>query len=80
MLWILGDMVGLPFLAAQLIQMIREDEQEASVVDAELDAKDAAAALTPPGGADDGAHEQPWWEADPRFAARFRSVDGPGQQ
>jgi cytochrome c oxidase assembly factor CtaG len=78
-LWILGDMVGLPFLAAQLIQMIREDEQEATVVDAELDAKDAAAALAGPGGAQDGAHEQPWWEADPRFAARFRSVDGPGQ-
>lgn len=78
-LWILGDMVGLPFLAAQLIQMIREDEQEASVVDAELDAKDAAAARAGPGGPDDGAHEQPWWEADPRFAARFRSVDGPGQ-
>ncbi len=28
-LWILGDIVGLPFLAAQLIQMIREDEAEA---------------------------------------------------
>ncbi|MEP7025746.1 MAG: cytochrome c oxidase assembly protein, partial [Actinomycetota bacterium] len=44
-LWILGDMVGLPFLAAQLIQMIREDEKEATVIDAELDAKDAAAAV-----------------------------------
>ena len=29
-LWILGDLVGLPFLAAQLIQMIREDEEEAA--------------------------------------------------
>jgi cytochrome c oxidase assembly factor CtaG len=50
-LWILGDVVGLPFLAAQLIQMIREDEAEAKVVDAELDARDAvraAAALTAP--------------------------------
>jgi cytochrome c oxidase assembly factor CtaG len=43
-LWILGDVVGLPFLAAQLIQMIREDESEARVIDAELDAADAAAA------------------------------------
>jgi cytochrome c oxidase assembly factor CtaG len=43
-LWILGDVVGLPFLAAQLIQMIREDESEAKVIDAELDAVDAAAA------------------------------------
>ena len=47
-LWILGDLVGLPFLAAQLIQMIREDEAEAEEIDAELDARDAqlaAAAL-----------------------------------
>jgi cytochrome c oxidase assembly factor CtaG len=43
-LWILGDIVGLPFLAAQLIQMIREDEAEARVIDAELDARDAARA------------------------------------
>jgi cytochrome c oxidase assembly factor CtaG len=37
-LWILGDIVGLPFLAAQLILMIREDEREAVQVDAQLDA------------------------------------------
>ncbi len=43
-LWILGDIVGLPFLAAQLVQMIREDEAEARVIDAELDARDAARA------------------------------------
>ncbi len=42
-LWIFGDIVGLPFLAAQLIQMIREDEAEAKVIDAELDAAEAAA-------------------------------------
>jgi cytochrome c oxidase assembly factor CtaG len=40
-LWIFGDIVGLPFLAAQLIQMIREDEAEAKAIDAELDARDA---------------------------------------
>lgn len=41
-LWLLGDLVGLPFLAAQLIQMIREDEGEAARIDAELDAIQAA--------------------------------------
>ncbi len=46
-LWIFGDVVGLPFLAAQLIQMIREDEADAKVIDAELDAQDAAAAASP---------------------------------
>ena len=34
-LWILGDLVGLPFLAAVLIHMMREDESEAARVDAE---------------------------------------------
>ena len=42
-LWILGDLVGLPFLAAQLIQMMREDESDAARIDAELDAQQAAA-------------------------------------
>ena len=40
-IWILGDAVGLPFLAVQLIQMMREDKIEAAAIDAELDARDA---------------------------------------
>jgi hypothetical protein len=40
-LWILGDLVGLPFLAAQLIHMMREDESDAARIDAELDAQRA---------------------------------------
>ena len=40
-IWILGDAVGLPFLAVQLIQMMREDKAEAAAIDAELDARDA---------------------------------------
>jgi cytochrome c oxidase assembly factor CtaG len=90
-LWILGDVVGLPFLAAQLIQMIREDEAEASVIDAELDAQEAqlaagdaepaagdaepAAGDAEPGGRE-AAPRRPWWESDPRFAGRFQPVDG----
>jgi cytochrome c oxidase assembly factor CtaG len=81
-LWILGDIVGLPFLAAQLIQMIREDEADAAVIDAELDARDAARSAVP---AEEGAPavdaeggtsgDRPWWESDPRFAGRFQPVD-----
>ena len=41
-LWILGDLVGLPFLAAQLIHFMREDESDAALIDAELDAREAA--------------------------------------
>lgn len=37
-IWILGDLVGLPFLAVALIQMMREDQAEAAAIDAELDA------------------------------------------
>jgi hypothetical protein len=87
-LWILGDIVGLPFLAAQLIQMIREDEAEAEVIDAELDAAEAArigtaaqttaAAQTEPAQAEPAqAVTRPWWETDRRFADRFRAVDDP---
>jgi cytochrome c oxidase assembly factor CtaG len=80
-LWILGDVVGLPFLAAQLIQFIREDEADARVIDAELDAaeavKDPAAASSVTGSVEQPqpATSAPWWESDPRFAGRFRSVD-----
>jgi hypothetical protein len=81
-LWILGDIVGLPFFAAQLIQMIREDEAEAKVIDAELDAKDAAVAAGQDVVAGQGAAAtaptagaQPWWQSDPRFVGRFQSVD-----
>ncbi len=56
-LWIFGDIVGLPFLAAQLIQMIREDEADAAVIDAELDATDAARAAAAAGAEAGGGAE-----------------------
>jgi cytochrome c oxidase assembly factor CtaG len=81
-LWILGDLVGLPFLAAQLIQLMREDESDAIAIDAHLDAKQAQAAAAAregePGGDEgepggDGAEgTKPWWEDDPRFTSRFK--------
>jgi cytochrome c oxidase assembly factor CtaG len=78
-LWILGDLVGLPFLAAQLIQMMREDESDAAEIDADLDAREAeleaAAAAAAAGGKPDGEPEtevRPWWEDDPRFTSRFK--------
>jgi cytochrome c oxidase assembly factor CtaG len=75
-LWVFGDLVGLPFLVAQLIHMIREDESEAAVIDAELDARDAAAPAAATAGPDDRRPaDQPWWESDPRFTGRFSSAD-----
>jgi cytochrome c oxidase assembly factor CtaG len=74
-LWILGDLVGLPFLAAQLIQMMREDESDAAKIDADLDARDAgletaAATRQEPASA---VEPKPWWEDDPRFTGRFKA-------
>ncbi len=82
-IWVLGDFVGLPFLAVQLIQMMRADKAEAAAIDAELDARDAARAQraadgqggTAPVPSDDGelaAADRPWWESDPRLANRFK--------
>ena len=68
-LWVLGDLVGLPFLAAQLIQMMREDESDAAGIDADLDAKEAQE----PGDADERQDPKPWWEDDPRFTSRFKA-------
>jgi cytochrome c oxidase assembly factor CtaG len=77
-IWILGDLVGLPFLAVMLIQMMREDQAEAAVIDAELDARDAAKAkakanaeAADAGDAAPADDDRPWWENDPRITERF---------
>jgi cytochrome c oxidase assembly factor CtaG len=88
-LWVFGDLVGLPFLAVQLIHMIREDESEAAEIDAELDAREAtqtittqavAEAVTTQAAADAqpaarGDVNRPWWETDERFTQRFSPAD-----
>ncbi len=71
-LWILGDLVGLPFLAAQLIQLMREDESDAARIDARLDARDAELAAAAASEPEAGQADKPWWEDDPRFTSRFR--------
>ena len=74
-IWLIGDLIGLPFLGVMLIQMMREDEREARTVDAELDAAEAEPAGADPGHGTAGP-AQPWWETDPRFAGRFRRPGG----
>jgi cytochrome c oxidase assembly factor CtaG len=80
-IWVLGDLVGLPFLAAQLFHLIREDESEAARIDTELDAQQAqlqAAAPSPPGEPAPADDQQPlWWQSDPRFTARFKPTPPP---
>ncbi|MFC4945649.1 cytochrome c oxidase assembly protein [Pseudonocardia sp. GCM10023141] len=79
-LWIGGDIAGLPFLGAVLMRMARESEREAAVIDAELDAADAAAAAhATASGHDEAAADarpQLWWELDPELAMRIRRDNG----
>jgi cytochrome c oxidase assembly factor CtaG len=75
-LWILGDLVGLPFLAAQLIHMMREDESDAARIDAELDARqarlDAAGQAAAP-----RAPDQPSDPGEPATSAEPANRDDP---
>jgi cytochrome c oxidase assembly factor CtaG len=61
-LWIVGDLAGLPFLGALLNRMTKEDAKQAKEIDRVLDEQEAA-------GEDPN---RPWWENDPNLAERFR--------
>jgi len=78
-LWIGGDLAGLPFLVAIITRMMHEDQRHAAAIDAELDAVEAASAprsATPassPTRLADGHHRaRLWWEDHPELAQRFR--------
>lgn len=66
-LWIGGDLVGLPFILIVVNRLSREDADRARVIDAELDAVELERA-------DEGEAEPTrlWWENDPQIAERFR--------
>lgn len=68
-LWIVAEVLDLPFLILAVTRWVNADRREAVRIDAELDARDArrVAAET----ADDG-QQRPWWLDDPRFTDRFR--------
>jgi cytochrome c oxidase assembly factor CtaG len=63
-LWILGDVVGLPFVLVLMRALSRDEKAHASEVDAELDTAEAADADIPSSGL--------WWENDPQLRERFR--------
>ncbi len=63
-LWILGDVVGLPFVLVLMRALSRDEKAHAVEVDAELDTAEAV----------DGATAEPsglWWENDPQMRERF---------
>ncbi|WP_051341299.1 cytochrome c oxidase assembly protein [Pseudonocardia spinosispora] len=66
-LWIGGDLAGLPFLGIVLRRMTSEDAEQAAEIDAELDRQEVELAAEP----DDGRPKL-WWEDHPELAERFR--------
>ncbi|MBA8926214.1 cytochrome c oxidase assembly factor CtaG [Kutzneria viridogrisea] len=60
-LWIVGDLAGLPFLGALLNRMSRQDAEQAVRIDRELDEREA-----------EQSSDRPWWEDDPVLSERFR--------
>ncbi|MFT4200909.1 cytochrome c oxidase assembly protein [Gordonia sp. (in: high G+C Gram-positive bacteria)] len=65
-LWVLGDVLGLPFLIFLFHRLRADDERTAAREDARLDVAPTAAA------ADEAVTEEPWWVGDPRLAERFK--------
>ena len=57
-LWIGGDVAGLPFVAALFVRWARDDERRAEEIDTALDEQPASSGL--------------WWENDPTLAERFK--------
>jgi len=62
-LWIGGDLAGLPFVGALFLRWSRDDEKRAKRLDRKLD-EEAEAGEAPAKGL--------WWENDPELAQRFR--------
>lgn len=76
-LWIGGDLAGLPFLAVVLRRMTTDDVEQAAEVDAELDRREAEQAAARASADPDDAGTEPerprlWWEDHPELAERFR--------
>jgi cytochrome c oxidase assembly factor CtaG len=78
-IWVLGDLVGLPFICAMIRRMIVDGRAETVAVDAALDAEDEARALARAAARTEGtavaAEEpegtRPWWLDDPNLRHRF---------
>ncbi|WP_020495995.1 cytochrome c oxidase assembly protein [Sciscionella marina] len=63
-LWIGGDVAGLPFLGVMMTRWRAEDDKRAAEIDRELDEDSPDR--------DDGMQDGLWWENDPVLAERFR--------
>ncbi|HSP37703.1 MAG TPA: cytochrome c oxidase assembly protein [Frankiaceae bacterium] len=89
-LWVVAEVVDLPFLAVLVLQWIRADAREAAAVDARLDAIEATSppagdSASPDSAAPDSAapdrpaaeqpdRVRPWWETDGRVFGTDRAA------
>ncbi|MEI7715498.1 MAG: cytochrome c oxidase assembly protein [Mycobacterium sp.] len=64
-LWILGDLIGVPFVLVLMRALSRDEKANAVRVDSQLDAAHTA-------GDDSAAAPGLWWENDPDLRDRFR--------
>ncbi|OMC33529.1 copper resistance protein CopD [Mycobacterium colombiense] len=70
--WILGDLVGWPFVLLLMRAMSRDEKAHAVAVDAELDEAEARSAQTDGAESETPAPSGLWWENDPQLRERFR--------
>jgi cytochrome c oxidase assembly factor CtaG len=70
-LWLVGDLAGLPFLGALMKRMSHDDAVEAAEIDRRLDEEEATQPVADP---ETGEPARPrlWWEDDPVLSERFR--------
>lgn len=82
-LWILGDVLGVPFLIVLMRALSADEKAHAAEVDAELDRAEAAEAEKTekvekadesgqPKAVEEPARPALWWEADEQLSQRFR--------
>ncbi len=78
-LWVVAEVLDLPFLILAATAWIRADQRDAARIDAELDARQHWAPDGEP--VEAPTVERPWWLDDPNLQDRFRqpgATDSPG--
>ncbi|HEX5253895.1 MAG TPA: cytochrome c oxidase assembly protein [Mycobacterium sp.] len=71
-LWIIGDLVGWPFVLLLMRAMSRDEKAHAVAVDAELDEAEAKMHSAEGAEGEGAAPSGLWWENDPQLRERFR--------
>jgi len=71
-LWILGDVLGVPFILLLMRALGSDERRKAAEVDAQLDAAAAPAAAPADGPEIDAPSSGLWWQNDPQLRDRYR--------